>query len=63
VALDRPATEEDTYTPLAMPMVSLGRAGRIQEAANAIFYLCSPLSDYVHGQVHVVSGGIAGGMS
>lgn len=63
VATDRPPTDEETYTPRRMPMVALGRTGTIQEAANAIFYLCSPLSDYVHGQVHVVSGGIAGGMS
>jgi 3-oxoacyl-[acyl-carrier protein] reductase len=59
----RPPTDEETYTPRAMPMVSLGRTGTVREAANAIFYLCSPLSDYVHGQVHVVSGGVAGGMS
>jgi 3-oxoacyl-[acyl-carrier protein] reductase len=60
---DREAPEDEVYSPRAMRQVPLGRAGTVQEAANAIFYLCSPLSDYVHGQVHVVSGGIPGGMS
>jgi 3-oxoacyl-[acyl-carrier protein] reductase len=36
----------------------LGREGTVQEAAGAIFFLASPLSDYVSGQVIKVSGGL-----
>ena len=40
-----------------------GRSGTIRDAADAIFWLCSPLSDYVTGQTITVSGGARGGMS
>lgn len=33
------------------------RAGEAKEAASAIFYLASPLSNYINGQVHLVNGG------
>lgn len=56
-------SDEEIYRPLPMKNVPLGRSGRVEEAAGAIFYLCSPLADYVHGQVHVVSGGVSGGMT
>ncbi|MDQ6526904.1 SDR family NAD(P)-dependent oxidoreductase [Nocardioides sp. LHD-245] len=36
---------------------ALGRAGSPAEAANAIFFLCSPDSDYVSGHVLRVDGG------
>ncbi len=42
--------------------VPLGRAGTAEEAAGGIFYLCSPWSNYVHGQVLHVTGGMTGGM-
>lgn len=41
----------------------LGRAGTIEEAAGPILFLCSPLADYVTGQVLTVSGGLPVGMS
>jgi 3-oxoacyl-[acyl-carrier protein] reductase len=44
-------------------MIPLGRSGNIRDAAESIFWLCSPLSDYVTGQTLVVSGGAKGGMS
>jgi 3-oxoacyl-[acyl-carrier protein] reductase len=56
-------TEDEVYSPRAFPVVPLGRTGSVQEAANAILYLCSPLSNYVHGHVHVVSGGFGYGVS
>ncbi|WP_433742471.1 SDR family NAD(P)-dependent oxidoreductase [Falsibacillus pallidus] len=34
-----------------------GRAGTAEEAANAIFYLASPLSNYTNGQVLHINGG------
>ena len=40
------------------PLIPLGRAGTPQEAAGAIFFFASPLSDYVSGQVLEVAGGL-----
>lgn len=39
-------------------MIPLGRVGTPEDAANAVFFFCSPLSDYVTGEVLVCSGGI-----
>lgn len=39
------------------------RAATPEEAARGIYWLCSPGSDYVHGQVINVSGGLQMGMS
>jgi 3-oxoacyl-[acyl-carrier protein] reductase len=35
----------------------LGRAGTVEEAAGPVLFLCSELSDYVSGEILVVSGG------
>jgi 3-oxoacyl-[acyl-carrier protein] reductase len=43
-------------------MIPFGRAASPEEAARGIYFLCSPMSDYVHGQVLNVSGGLAVGM-
>lgn len=60
----RVVTDEEMYETRPMPgMVVLGRTGSIREAADSIFWLCSPLSDYVTGQVIGVNGGARGGMS
>lgn len=45
-----------------MMMIPLGRAATPEEAARGVYFLCSPASDYVHGQVLGVSGGLAVGM-
>jgi 3-oxoacyl-[acyl-carrier protein] reductase len=55
--------DDEIYAPRPFPVVPLGRTGTVQEAANAVLYLCSPLSNYVHGHVHVVSGGFGYGVS
>jgi 3-oxoacyl-[acyl-carrier protein] reductase len=61
---DRAPTDAEIYTPKPMPgLVLLGRSGTIEEAASSIFWLCSPLSNYVTGQVIPVNGGARGGMS
>jgi 3-oxoacyl-[acyl-carrier protein] reductase len=36
----------------------LGRVGTPDEAASAVFFFCSPLSDYVTGEVLICGGGI-----
>ena len=43
--------------------IPLGRGATPDEAARGIVYLCGPGSDYVHGQVLAVSGGLAVGMT
>lgn len=42
--------------------IPLGRPGTAEEAAGAIFFLCSPWSNFVHGQVLTVNGGQMTGM-
>jgi 3-oxoacyl-[acyl-carrier protein] reductase len=48
---------------IAPMFIALGRRGVPQEAAGGVFFLCSPWSNYVHGQVLNVTGGQFGGMS
>jgi 3-oxoacyl-[acyl-carrier protein] reductase len=36
----------------------LGRAGTVQEAAGPVLFFCSPLSDYITGEVLICSGGM-----
>jgi 3-oxoacyl-[acyl-carrier protein] reductase len=43
--------------------IALGRRGLPREAAGGVFFLCSPWSNYVHGQVLNVTGGQFGGMA
>lgn len=38
-------------------LIALGRPGTPEEAAGAILFLCSPLSDYVTGHLLMVTGG------
>ena len=42
----------------AMQSIPLGRLGTPEEAADAVFFFCCPLSDYVTGEVLVCGGGI-----
>ena len=37
--------------------ISLGRAGRVEEAAGAVYLLCLPESDFITGQVLICDGG------
>ena len=39
-------------------MCPLGRAGTTEEAAGAVLFFCSPLSDYVSGEVLICGGGM-----
>ncbi len=47
---------------MAPMLIPLGRPGTPEEAAGGIFFLCSPWSNYVHGQVLNVTGGQFAGM-
>jgi NAD(P)-dependent dehydrogenase (short-subunit alcohol dehydrogenase family) len=42
---DRVITDQETYVAKPLPGVPLGRSGTIREAADAIFWLCSTLSE------------------
>jgi 3-oxoacyl-[acyl-carrier protein] reductase len=48
---------------MAKFVIPLGRYGTPQEAAGGVFFLCTPWSNYVHGQVLNVTGGQFTGMS
>ena len=48
---------------LAATIIPLGRAGTPEEAAGPIFFLCSPWSNFVQGQVLTVNGGQMTGMT
>jgi 3-oxoacyl-[acyl-carrier protein] reductase len=48
---------------MASAIIPLGRPASPEEAAGGIFFLCSPWSNYVHGQTLHVTGGIFGGMT
>ncbi len=48
---------------MASMLIPLGRPASPQEAAGGVFFLCSPWSNYVHGQTLHVTGGLFGGMA
>jgi 3-oxoacyl-[acyl-carrier protein] reductase len=48
---------------LAQTIIPLGRPATPREAAGAIFFLCSPWSNFVQGQVLTVNGGQTTGMT
>jgi 3-oxoacyl-[acyl-carrier protein] reductase len=48
---------------MASMIIPLGRPAQPSEAAGPVLFLCSPLSNYVHGQVLNVTGGQFGGMT
>ncbi|HEV7753929.1 MAG TPA: SDR family oxidoreductase [Baekduia sp.] len=53
----------DQLRGMAAMVIPLGRPSTPAEAAGGVFFLCSPWSDYVHGQVLNVTGGNATGMT
>src|SRR5215203_3255623 len=48
---------------LAPTIIPLGRPATPEDAAGPIFFLCSPWSNFVHGQVITASGGQTTGMT
>jgi 3-oxoacyl-[acyl-carrier protein] reductase len=48
---------------MAPMLIPLGRTGTPEEAAGGVFFLCSPWSNFVHGQVLNITGGQFTGMT
>jgi 3-oxoacyl-[acyl-carrier protein] reductase len=48
---------------MASMLIPLGRPATPEEAAGGIFFLCTPWSNYVHGQTLHITGGLFGGMT
>src|SRR6478609_6816876 len=53
----------DQLRGMASMLIPIGRPGTPREAAGGVFFLCSPWSNYVHGQVLNITGGQFGGMT
>ena len=53
----------DQLRGMASMLIPLGRPGSPQEAAGGVFFLCSPWSNYVSGQVLNITGGQFTGMT
>jgi len=53
----------DQMRGMAAMLIPLGRPGTPEEAAGGVFFLCSPWSNFVHGQVLNITGGQFTGMT
>jgi 3-oxoacyl-[acyl-carrier protein] reductase len=53
----------DQLRGMASMLIPLGRTGTPEEAAGGVFFLCSPWSNFVHGQVLNITGGQFTGMT
>jgi 3-oxoacyl-[acyl-carrier protein] reductase len=57
------ASLPDRMREAAAQIIPLGRPAVPEEAAGAIFLLCTPWSNFIHGQVITASGGQTTGMT
>ena len=53
----------DQMRGMANMLIPIGRPGTPEEAAGGVFFLCSPWSNFVHGQVLNITGGQFTGMT
>ncbi|WP_028059041.1 SDR family NAD(P)-dependent oxidoreductase [Candidatus Solirubrobacter pratensis] len=53
----------DQMRSVASMVIPLGRPGTPEEAAGGVFFLCSPWSNFIHGQVLNITGGQFTGMT
>jgi 3-oxoacyl-[acyl-carrier protein] reductase len=53
----------DQMRAMKSMLIPLGRSGTPAEAAGGVFFLCSPWSNFVHGQVLNITGGQFTGMT
>ena len=53
----------DQMRTMAPALIPIGRPGTPEEAAGGVFFLCSPWSNFVHGQVLNITGGQFTGMT
>jgi 3-oxoacyl-[acyl-carrier protein] reductase len=53
----------DQMRSMKSMLIPLGRSGTPEEAAGGVFFLCSPWSNFVHGQVLNITGGQFTGMT
>jgi 3-oxoacyl-[acyl-carrier protein] reductase len=53
----------DQLRQMAPMLIPIGRPGTPEEAAGGVFFLCSPWSNFVHGQVLNITGGQFSGMT
>jgi 3-oxoacyl-[acyl-carrier protein] reductase len=52
----------DQLRSMGSMLIPLGRSAQPHEAAGPVLFLCSPWSNYVHGQTLMITGGSFGGM-
>jgi 3-oxoacyl-[acyl-carrier protein] reductase len=68
VEIDSPTGEKiglgipEQMRQMAAALIPLGRPATTEEASGPVLFLASPLSNYVHGQVLNITGGMFGGM-
>jgi 3-oxoacyl-[acyl-carrier protein] reductase len=53
----------DQLRGMAAMLIPIGRPGTPEEAAGGVFFLCSPWSNFVHGQTLNITGGQFTGMT
>ncbi|MSX02605.1 MAG: SDR family oxidoreductase [Actinobacteria bacterium] len=53
----------DQMRGMASMLIPIGRPGTPEEAAGGVFFLCTPWSNYVHGQTLNITGGQFTGMT
>lgn len=53
------AETDETYRAQLEANIPWGRAGRADEVASLVLYLCSPASDYVTGASFTIDGGLS----